>query len=125
MTQHRNAHGRRGSRVDWDELLVVAVGSLWQWRLELLALFAVVAAHRLVARAGGETAATVLVAVLGVGAVAVAPSRRLVWRVLRSGWLRRAWERAAADAGLSDGPWRVPRMLAARRIRAGDVLRVR
>src|SRR3954453_22465711 len=117
--------GRRGSRVDWVELLVVAVGALWQWRLWVLALFAVLATHRMVARAGGETTATLFVAMLGVGAVAVAPARRLLWLALRSSSLRRAWERAAADAGLSDGLWRGPRMLGVRAISAGDVLRVR
>src|SRR3954471_10164328 len=125
MIQHRNARGRRGSRVDWEELLVAAVGALWQWRFELIALLALVGVHRLVARVGGESAATALVALLGVAAVALTPSRRLCWRALRSGWLRRGWERATADAGLSEGPWRGPRMLAARQVRAGDVLRVR
>jgi hypothetical protein len=125
MIRSGNPGGRRRPRVGWDELLVAALASLWQCRLELVGLLAIVAVHRLVARTGGEAIATVLVAVLGAVAVAVAPCRRLVWRALWLAWLRRAWERAAADAGLSEGPFRVPRILRARQIAAGDVLRVR
>src|SRR4051794_16792211 len=124
MIQRRNPRGWRRGRVDWDELLLGALGSLWQCRLELLALLAGGAVHRLAARAGGEIVATVLVVVLAVGAVAVAPCRRLLWRAFRIASLRRAWERAAADAGLSDGPFCLPRMLGARSIPAGDVVRV-
>src|SRR5919106_416061 len=39
--------------------------------------------------------------------------------------VRRAWERAATDAGLSDGPLRAPRVLSRAGIPAGDELRVR
>src|SRR4051794_20342886 len=116
MSESRNLRGRSGSRVDSDELLAAAVCSVWRWRLELFGLLTAVAVHRMAARAGGETAATVLVAMLAAGTVAVTPARRLFWRLLRFGWLRRAWEHAATDAGLSDGPLRVPRILAARRI---------
>src|SRR5829696_9067337 len=116
--------GRRRPRVDWEELLPATLASLWQCRLELLVLVALAAVHRLVASVGGEAVATAAVAGVLVVVVEVAPCRRLLWRALRRAWLRRGWERAAVDAGLSDGPLRVPRVVGARRIAAGDVLRV-
>src|SRR5215208_1250937 len=125
MIQTRHPRGRRRPRVDWDELLVGALSSLWQCRVELLALVLIVAAHRLATRGGGEVVATVLVLALGVVAVAVAPCRRLLRRTLRRASLRRGWERAAVDTGLSNGPLRVPRVIDVHGIPAGDILRVR
>ena len=125
MIQTRHPCGRRRPQVDWDELLAGALSSLWQCRVELLALVVIVGAHRLVANSGGETVATVLALALGLVAAAVAPCRRLLRRTLRRASLRRGWERAAVDAGLSDGPLRVPRVIGAHGIPAGDILRVR
>src|SRR5215203_757551 len=125
MIQTRHPRGRRRPRVDWDELLVGALSSLWQCRVELLALVLIVAAHRLAARSGGEVVATALLLALGVVVAAVAPCRRLLGRTLRRASLRRGWERAAVDAGLSDGPLRVPRVIGVHGIPAGDILRVR
>src|SRR5215208_7402519 len=125
MIQTRHPRGRMRPRVDWDELLVGALSSLWQCRVELVALVVIVAAHRLAASSGGETVATVLLLGLGLVAAAVAPCRRLLRRTLRRASLRRGWERAAVDTGLSDGPLRVPRVLGVHGIPAGDILRLR
>src|SRR5215218_6880083 len=125
MIQTRHPRGRRRPRVDWDELLVGALSSLWQCHVELLALVLIVAAHRLAARGGGEVVATALLLALGVVVAAVAPCRRLLRRTLRRASLRRGWERAAIDTGLSDGPLRVPRVIGVHGIPAGDILRVR
>src|SRR5215218_8324396 len=125
MIQTRHPRGRRRPRVDWDELLVGALSSLWQSRVELLALVLIVAAHRLAARSGGEVVATALLLALGVVATAVPSCRRLLRHTLRRASLRRGWERAAVDTGLSDGPLRVPRVIGVHGIPAGDILRVR
>src|SRR4051812_40690224 len=117
--------GRKRPGVDWDELILSTLAFLWQCRLELLILAAMTAVHRLVAGVGGEAVATAAVVGLGVAVASVGPCRRRLWGALRRAWLRRGWERAAVDAGLSEGPLRVPRMVCARRIPAGDVLRVR
>src|SRR4051794_31425389 len=125
MIQTRHARSRLRSRLDWDELLAGALSSLWQCRVELVALVVIVGAHRLAASSGGETVATVLLLGLGLVAAAVAPCRRLLRRTLRGASLRRGWERAAIDTGLSDGPLRVPRVIDMHGIPAGDILRVR
>src|SRR4051794_5154770 len=125
MIHTRHPRGQRRPRVDWDELVAGALSSLWQCRVELLPLVVIVGAHRLVANSGGETAATVLVLAMGLVAAAVAPCRRLLRRTLRRASLRRGWERAAVDTGLSDGPLRVPRVIGVHGIPAGDILRVR
>src|SRR4051794_24278676 len=125
MTQTRHPRGRRRPRVDWDELLTGAMSTLWQCRVELLALVVIIGAHRLAANSGGETVATVLLLTLGLVAAAVPPCRRLLRRTLRRASLRRKWERAAVDTGLSDGPLRVPRVIGVHGIPAGDILRVR
>src|SRR5215210_1735321 len=125
MIQTRYPRSRRRARVDWDELLAGALSSLWQCRVELLALVVIVGAHQLVANSGGETVATVLMLAVGLVAAAVAPCRRLLRCMLQRASLRRGWERAAVDTGLSDGPLRVPRVIGVHEIPAGDILRVR
>ena len=117
------ARGR--ARLDWDELVIVALASVWQCRLELSLLIGAVGAQRVAVSALGGWGGSVLVALLAAVVGAIAPCRRLLCRSLRRASVRRAWERAATDAGLSDGPFRVPRVLNVRRIPAGDVLRVR
>src|SRR3954447_15029339 len=116
---------RRRARLEWDELVVLALASIWQCRFELVLLLGAVGAWRLASDAVGEIAAALLLGLLAAAAVAVAPSRRLLWHGLRRAWLQRAWEHAAVDAGLSAAPLLVPRVRAARRMPAGDVLRVR
>src|SRR5947208_2237131 len=80
-------------------------------RLELTLLAAAVGGQRLLAGLLGDVGAAAVVAMAATGLVAVAPARRLLWRWLRRAWVRRAWERAVDDAGLADGPLRVPRVL--------------
>jgi hypothetical protein len=113
----------RNGRDGWPELAAGVLVALWRWRTELGLLALVAVGERYLAFVVGELAAAVLVAAL-VGAV-VAVARRLLWAVLRRAWVRRSWERAADDAGLSDGPLRCPRVLGVTRVPAGDVLRVR
>jgi hypothetical protein len=86
---------------------------------------AAVGAERLLARPLGEPLAVASVLVLIGAAVAAGPSRRLLARSLRLAHLRRAWERAATDAGLSAGPLRTGRVLRTSRVPAGDELHVR
>ena len=73
---------------------------------------------------GDMFAAAVLMAGV-VALLAVPVVRRFVWRGLRAGRVRRAWERAAVDAGLGLLPWRCPRVVSVARVPAGDLLRVR
>jgi hypothetical protein len=101
------------------------LGALWPWRLELALLVAAAGAQRLVAALLGDVVGVLFVLAVCVAVLVLAPARRVLWRLLRGAWLRRAWTRAASDAGLSGGPWRAPRVLAATRVPAGDVLRVR
>jgi FtsK/SpoIIIE family len=116
---------RRNGAQQLPELVIDGLGALWPWRLELTLLAAAAGQQRLVAALMGDVAGVLVVVGLCAGMLVIAPARRALWRLLRGGWLRRAWTRAASDAGLAGGPWRAPRMLGATRIPAGDVLRVR
>jgi hypothetical protein len=116
---------RRGREGEWPALLAGAAVGVWGWRLELGLLGLIVGVQRAVAGVLGELAAAVVVAALLVFAVAVGRVRRRLWRAIGSAWLRRAWRRAVTDAGLAIDLLRAPRVLAVRRIAAGDVLRVR
>ena len=116
---------RSDAQADWEAAALELLAGLWRLRLELVLLGAVVASQRFLARPLGDLLAVASVFAV-VGAVLVAgPSRRLLSRTLRLSHLRRAWERAATDVGLSAGPLRVPRVLRASRVPTGDVLRVR
>jgi hypothetical protein len=116
---------RSGAQADWEAAAIELLAGLWRLRLELALVGAAAAAQRLLARPLGDALAAALVFAL-VGAPLVAtPSRRLLARSLRLAHLRRAWERAATDAGLSGGPLRMARVLRASREPAGDELRVR
>ena len=110
---------------DWEATVIGAAAGVWQWRVELAVLVAIVAMQRALAAVLDETAAVAILVALAVVAGGVGATRRLVWSVLRAAWLRRAWTRAVTDAGLSMGLLRSPRVLRTARIRAGDVLRVR
>jgi hypothetical protein len=116
--------GRQRARVGWEELALGAIASVWGFRLELAVLALGFAVERVTARAVGEAGAVMLV-VLAAGAVAVAPTRGVLWRWFRAASVRRAWTRAAVDTGLSDGPLLVPRIMGTAHIPAGEVLRVR
>jgi hypothetical protein len=115
--------GRRDTA--WPTLLAEAAAGVWGWRLELALLVLMVAVQRLLARLVGELASTVVIAAVLGSVLAAGSARRLLTGAARSAWLRRVWRRAVSDAGLALGPLRAPRVLAARRITAGDVLRVR
>jgi hypothetical protein len=116
--------GRR-REAEWPTLLAGAAIGVWGWRLELGLLVLALAVDRVLAGAVGEVAAAVAVAALITIGVATGPVRRLLWRAVRSAWVRRAWRRAVTDAGLAIDALHAPRVLAARRIAAGDVVRVR
>jgi hypothetical protein len=116
--------GRR-SRDGWPDIALGVLAAAWWWRLELALLALTLVLERLLARVFGDVLALVVVLALAGIVVATGPSRRLAWSALRRSWLRRAWSRAATDAGLAAGAFRVPRVLGAMRIPAGDVLRVR
>jgi DNA segregation ATPase FtsK/SpoIIIE-like protein len=121
----RRGHRRSAVRAEWEAAAVELLAGLWRFRLELTAVAVVVAGQRALARPLGDAAAVVIVVGLG-GAILVAgPTRKLLVRGIRLADRRRAWERAASDAGLSAGPLRVPRVLSAVRLPAGDELRVR
>ena len=125
MVQRSGTTVRRRPRVDWDELVLVALAAVWQCRLELAVLVAAVCAQRVAASSLGEWSATVLAVLLAAMSVGIASFRQRLCRLLRRASVRRAWERSATDVGLSEGPFCVPRVLEARRIPAGDVLLVR
>jgi hypothetical protein len=109
----------------WPELAVGVLAAVWWWRLELALVALGLALERLLARVVGDVLGIAVVLALAGVVVATGPARRVAWCALRRSWLRRAWARAATDAGLADGPFRVPRVLGTAGIPAGDVLRVR
>jgi hypothetical protein len=109
-----------GDRQNAPELAAGVAVLLWQYRLELAAVAVAVAGQRLLAGRTGDVMAAIAVTALLAALAAIAPIRRLAWRVVRRSWVRRAWERASTDAGL-----RAPRVLAVERVPAGDLLRVR
>jgi hypothetical protein len=102
----------------------VAAAVSW-WRLELAVLALAAGTCWLLARTVGDVLAAVAVLVLVAALLAAAPVRGVLWRATRRAWVLRAWARATVDVGLADGPLRVPRVLGATRIPAGELLRVR
>jgi DNA segregation ATPase FtsK/SpoIIIE-like protein len=116
---------RRRDGAGWLALLAGAAVGVWGWRLELALAAALVASQRLLASLVGDVAAAGVVAVLVGAGLAVGPLRRVSCGGLRAARVRRAWRRAVEDVGLSVDVLRAPRVLNARRIAAGDVLRVR
>jgi FtsK/SpoIIIE family len=116
-----------GRRRD-DGLLGLVVGlaaAVWWWRLELALLAGAAAVYWLLARALGTALALIGLLALAAVVLAVERARQVVWRALRSAWVRRSWARATVDVGLADGPLHVPRVLRAARIPAGELARVR
>ena len=100
-----------GARSEWEAAAVEALAALWRCRLELVLLAVLVAAQRVLARPLGDAARgrwSWSWAVLGV--LASPMLRRPLLRALYVSGLRRAWERAAVDAGCRDGPLRSPRV---------------
>jgi hypothetical protein len=111
--------------LEWEAAVVETLAQVWRCRLELVLLAAVVGLERLLARPLGDVPAIVVVGLVAAVVAAIGPIRRALLRALRRAWVSRAWARAAADSGLADGPFRVPRVLGVTRVEAGDVLRVR
>src|SRR3954454_22438302 len=97
-----DTRARRRARA-WGDLEELAVGVLWAlfgWRVELLGLAVIVGAERVLAGFVGEAPAVVVVIVLIGAALAWRPVRVRVLRVLYAMRVRRAWARAAIDAGV-------------------------
>jgi hypothetical protein len=117
--------GRRRPPLEWDALVASTLVLVWRCRLELALLAVMIGAQRLLAAALGDLVALAVVVAVAGGLLAVGPVRRGLWWLLRRAWLVRSWARAATDAGLAEGPLRVPRVLGTERVAAGDVLRVR
>ena len=117
--------GGAAARSEWETAAVELLAALWRFRLELTIVAVVVAGQRVLARTLGDVAAGLVVVALVAGPLVIRRWRRLVVRSLGLASLRRTWERAAADAGLSDGPLRAPRVLSRAGIPAGDELQVR
>jgi hypothetical protein len=116
---------RERARSEWEAAAIEALAALWQCRLELVLVAVLVAAQRVLARALGNGGAVLVVVWLVLGVLASPMLRRPLLHALYVSRLQRAWERAAVDAGLSDGPLRSPRVRGAMRVAAGDELRVR
>jgi hypothetical protein len=122
-----DARARRRAQA-WGDLEELVVGVLWAlfgWRVELLGLGAVAGVERLLAAVVGEAIALVFVIVLLAAALAWRSTRVRILRLLRAMHLRRAWARAAIDAGVAPGPFRCPGVWSVDRVSAGDRLRVR
>src|SRR4051812_18619259 len=122
-----DARGRRGARA-WGGLEELVLGVLWAlfgWRVELLGLAVIVGIARLLAGIVGEAPALAMVVVLVGVAMAWRTIRVGVLRILYAMRVRRAWARAAIDAGVAPGPFRCPGVWSVERVPAGDRLRVR
>ncbi len=122
-----DARARRRAQVrgDLEELLVGVLWVLFGWRVELLGLALILGAGRLLALLVGDAAGVVLVAAFLVAGIAWPPVRGRVLRLLYAMRVRRAWARAAIDAGVASGPFRCPGVWSVDRVPAGDRLRVR
>src|SRR3954449_1190893 len=119
------ARRRRRPADDWEALAAGALVGAWRCRLELVSVAVIVGWQRLLAGPMGDVAAAAAVVAVVVALAAVGPTRRLLWRALRRSWVQRSWAAAVTDAGLADGPVRLPRVVGITRVPAGDVLRVR
>src|SRR3954452_3079944 len=102
-----SAGRQRGGRAD-GELLLGVLWALWAWRVELVLLAAAAVLQRAVARETSEVVAVVAIVVGALSAVSAARSRRLLLQWLYRARVRRAWGRAAFDAGVAAEPWSVP-----------------
>src|SRR3954470_9319589 len=121
-----DARAHRRARA-WSDLEELAIGVLWAlfgWRIELVGLAVIVGVEWLLAGVVGEKVAGAFVVLLAV-AVALRPVRVGVLRLLYAMRVRRAWARAAIDAGVAPGPFRCPGAWSVDRVPAGDRLRVR
>src|SRR4051794_17216719 len=84
------------------EGLLAGLGwALWRWRLELLAVGLLLVAARSVAAAAGTAGAVLVCCIIGAAVAASGRMRRAVVGALRRARVRRGWERAVVDTGLS------------------------
>src|SRR4051812_22041484 len=93
------ARRRARARDDLEGLVVGLAWTLFGWRVELAALAVLVGIDRLVAGVLGEVVAALVVLMLVAGVVAWRPARARGGHVLYAMRVRRAWARAAIDAG--------------------------
>src|SRR5829696_1431777 len=116
-----DARGRRRAQMrgDLEELLLGVLWTLFGWRVELLGRALILAVERLLANVMGEATATGLVIALLAAALAWPPIRRRALRLLYAMRVRRAWSRAAIDAGVASGPFRCPAVRSVDRAPAG------
>jgi hypothetical protein len=119
------AQRRAQSWSDLEELMVGVLWALFGWRAELLGLAAIAGVERLLAKVAGDTAAVMVVIVLFGATLAWRWTRLRVLRLLSAMHVRRAWARAAIDAGVASGPFRCPGVWSVDRVPAGERLRVR
>jgi hypothetical protein len=116
---------RPEARGEWEVLGVEAVATAWRWRLELAFIGGVAFIWLMLAGLLGRLpAGAAVLAVIG-GLLAVRAGRRPIVRTLGRSRVRRAWERAAVDAGAAAGALQGPRVLSVERVAAGELLRVR
>jgi hypothetical protein len=117
--------GRSSAHAEWEAAAVELLAALWRLRLELVIAAAAIIGQRVLARPLGDVPAGLAVVAVAGATLLIGPSRRVLVRGLRLAALRRTWERATIDTGLSDGPLKSPRVLSTVRVPAGDELRVR
>src|SRR4051794_26785640 len=102
------AHRRARAWSDFEELVVGGLWALFGWRFELLGIALIVGVERLLAGFVGEAPAVAFVVVLIALALAWRPVRVRLLRMLYAMRVRRAWARAAIDAGVAPGPFGCP-----------------
>src|SRR3954467_9977956 len=96
------AQRRERRQAELESLVLGVLWTAWGVRVELLFLAGLLAVERLTASAVGPVGGIVLAAVPVAGALAWAPSRAAVLRLLRAMHVRRAWGRATIDAGVAE-----------------------
>src|SRR5829696_4334245 len=103
MRTHGGSGGRerarRQAQAEWEALALGLAAAAWWCRVELALFGGMVAAHVVLAqRLSGPLAAAVVVTAVG-ALLAARPVRQRITVVLHGARVRRAWDRAALDAG--------------------------
>lgn len=125
MLSRRGYVPRERARVECEALSRDVGAGLWRWRVELLLSVLVAAVWMLLAAVVGGVVAGVVVLVAVGGLLLARPARHRTIRLLHAARVRRGWERAVLDVGAATGPFAGPRVVAARSVAAGELLRVR